>query len=460
MGANREGLFALALASSVAIGAGVAQAAQIVVHSVNGFAGDTLQGIETDDFSVALNDAGDFLFIGIGQGGSSEALYKGNLHDPAAATRVVKVGEAYDQKFITYLDQDGVRLNQAGDFTFIAGIRTRSLPYADALFKNDRAILLPDDHIDGYDINYVDEEGNDIDDAGRVVHFAEIQDPDPDDTNFQNDAIFFQGKVLVKEGQTIAGQPIVDLPQNNELRLNNSGQIAFTGVIKEAVRDENFQLVSPREYALFRTTVTGGTTTHAVVAKTGDLVPGLGLIENIREDYIDQNELGHIAFAASFDNYAKTAILVDEGDGSGPEVRFAPGMALSDGSLIQRVDSSDGVLINDRGDIVFIGRYVDDSESGRRALFNQDGVLLVGTQYDDEGNPIGRGTQIGDYYVHYFSGEAWALNELGQLLVGVTLVDVAGNYSTAMVLIPEPATAGLVLGAAALALGRRSRRGR
>lgn len=460
---------ALASASCGGLFALDASAAKIVAHSEDGFAGDAFTYIETDDFSVGLNDSGDFVFMGVRQGGedenydSFEALYRGNVNSPAAQQRLVRQGDVVDRKLITNIDHDGVRLNAAGDYTFSANIGYQAI-YNDALFKSDRSVLLPDDTIDGYGIERMDEEGNDIDDSGRVAHHAKLISSNPgEDDHSGPDAIFFDGKKIAIEGELLAGETLVRLPQNNELRVNNSGQLAYTGVTKDAVRDENWDVIAPAEYALFKSTVTGDTVTHAVVAKTGDGFGPYGNLRTIREDYLDQNNLGHIAFGASVDvqtprGYDAAVILVDEGDG--PEVRFANGQTMADGRVLYEVDSSSGVLINDVGDIVFMASYVDGSEYGRRALFNQNGVLLVSTAYDNEGNITEFGTQFGEYYVNSISGEAWALNNLGQVLVGVGLVDAAGNYSSALVLVPEPATAALLVVGCVALVRKSGRRGR
>jgi hypothetical protein len=170
-------------------------------------------------------------------------------------------------------------------------------------------------------------------------------------------AVFTQDGVVVKEGDTLPDNTILDEISNTSgVAINDFGQVAFHGaVVDPAVGDDTLSAVFTQD---------------GLVVKEGDTLPDNTIVGEIRKNGgVAINLLGQVVFqgrvfdpVAGIDSVAavftQDGVVVKEGD------------TLPDNTILDEISENGGVAINDFGQVAFHGRTSDTE-----AVFTQDGLV-------------------------------------------------------------------------------------
>jgi hypothetical protein len=192
-------------------------------------------------------------------------------------------------------------------------------------------------------------------------------------------AVFTQNGLVAKEGGTLLdGTNVNDLSPFGEVAISvgqSGDRLVFHG------RTDNNK-------AVFN---------HAgLVAKEGGTLADGSLVDKIKDHgKVAINDFGDVAFHGR--------IKIEAGDGLSDTETFSAvftsdglavqeGKPLADGSLVQAIDETGGVAINDFGDVAFHGDVVDPDAGGDavKAVFTSDGLVAK-----KEG-PLPGGTIVSD----------------------------------------------------------------
>jgi hypothetical protein len=261
----------------------------------------------------------------------------------------------------------GVAINASGKVAFhgkTAGTETANI---DALFTQDGLVVqenrtLSDDSIL---TQIIIEGGVAINGNGKVAFHGQVESGVTDD-----DAVFTEAGVIAKEGQTLSGGRLLDeISSSGGVAINDLDEVAFHGKIEVegGLIDELIQVVL---------------TSDGVAAQEGDELDGSTLAEINELGGVAINNAGQVAFHGNvfdpdFGNDEINAVFTSDG------LVARVGGTLLDDTIVDEIDLSGGVAINDFGKVAFHGKA-----GGVRAVFTQDGVVAK------EGDTLPDGTVL------------------------------------------------------------------
>ncbi|MFV2070518.1 MAG: choice-of-anchor tandem repeat NxxGxxAF-containing protein, partial [Pirellulales bacterium] len=247
----------------------------------------------------------------------------------------------------------------------------------------------------------------DINDNGNIAFKGVFAD---------GEGIFLDDRLIVETGDTIDGRMLTSVVVGAtpfKPSLNNNGDIAFVGAFEGGL---------------------GVFTQDGLIVATGDIIDGREVTPVIGQASI--NNRGDVVFKALLDGAIDGGLFVNQA------LLVAAGDTIGGKTLSRVIVSGDSPALNDSGVVAFRAFFPNEDSPGklRRGIFTQDHLVAA------EGDIID-----GQRLVFM---ESPVLNNNGDILFQSNLFD--GSELTGVIvlaeLIPEPASGGLAVVAAALLL--------
>lgn len=204
---------------------------QIILREGDTLNGATILEMPGTSRQVDLNQAGDVIAtVRTDPGGSRKSIIWLNGAEIARDGQPSSVGGGLNW---SNLENSMVAINNRGDYAFTAKLNSTTI--RDALIVNGQPLVqygdaLPD--IAPYVLRYLHGHEVDIADTGDVLWYGDFNDPNSD----QDEALFLNDRVLVREGVTTIGGVAVDeiLTQEFSYFLSSNGRwVVFEAVLAD-----------------------------------------------------------------------------------------------------------------------------------------------------------------------------------------------------------------------------------
>jgi len=376
--------------------------------------GDTLDGqFLRTIFGAAFNDNQDLLF------GASFSQFPPPPQDSGLFVNdqlVVRSGDLIGDTRVIPVGRASI--NNSGELAFVAQIDDGSfLGGPSTLFTRDHLVAGPGMTIDGRQL--IDGPGAeaipgipDINDNGNIAFKGIFTG---------GEGIFLDDRLIVETGDTIDGRTLTSVVVGAspfKPSLNNNGEIAFVGAFEGGQ---------------------GVFTQNRLIAATGDIIGGREVTPVVGQASI--NNQGDVVFKALLDGEIGGGLFVNR------TLLVASGDTIGGKTLSRVIVSGDSPALNDSGVVAFRAFVPNDDFPGqfRRGIFTQNHLVAAGGDIID-----------GQRLVFM---ESPIINNNGDILFDGTFVDGTEFTGAIVLaeLIPEPASGGLAVVAAALLLLYRRR---
>jgi hypothetical protein len=288
--------------------------------------------------------------------------------------------------------EGGVAINDLGEVAFHG--QTGSTP---AVFTQDGLVAKRGDTLPGDSTvdRIYDNGGVAINLLGEVAFHGR-------DNDGRLEAAFTQNGLVAKEGDTLDDDTTIpeEISDSGKVAINLFGQVAFHGEIEV-------------EGGLFDETFRAVFTQDGLVTREGDtLTDGTTIVEEISESGgVAINLFGQVAFhgevdpAAGVDTVAavftQDGLVAKEGD-TLPE-------GTIDGAIVEEINKSGGVAINNFGQVAFHGRVLKFAFGADtvRAVFTQDGLVVKEGDTLDDGTILDEISESGGVAINDFGQVAF-----------------------------------------------------
>lgn len=206
--------------------------------------------------------------------------------------------------------------------------------------------------------------------AGHVAFFADLTGTNggtADDTGiFRSNAAGDSVVQIVQEGDPVPGNSGTLTPNGTTPAVNASGEVAFkAGVLG---------VDGTSRHAIVR----GDGQTRTLIANFGTAIPGLGTIRDLGGGTVSMNSSGEVAFYAptilSVSPFTpSTAALIGDSEADLEIVAKAGDRLANFPGDLGRVDQH--VMVNDAGQVAYLGSITADSGGALTALFRGKSVV-------------------------------------------------------------------------------------
>lgn len=395
----------LSLGSTLAY-AQTAYQLEVIARAGMTFDSRTIRGVESDDFSVSLNDHGQFVFLGQlpgAEGFGYSELFSGDLRTGQIQNLAGRL-TPYAGSAIRNFYEDSLRIDNAGRVSFAAVPVRTPQTFESVLYRGGSVYVAPGQQIDGVEIISFTSGASSTNASGDLAWQAATVAP-----NAAPHAVFLNQTFIARSGTLFAGEVIVNVRADGYTHVSDAGDVLFAA-----------DLPGDRA-ALLRRNANGA---QSIVVKVGDTIPGAGQINYLSPTEARITPSGGVAYLATVDDPNSTideTVLVIDG-----QIRARKNGAIG-GQGFFRLSERDGTEVNDLGQFAFIATAQESNPYNRDFLFTSEGLVVKpGTVISGAGG--------GSITVDTLGGEAWDLNNRGELIFAVLYNDpVHGPNSTALV---------------------------